>query len=83
MDPCDAYRRRNLKCPNFIQIGEAGENDIFPIASLLEAAGVDSLDVPAGNLGEIQNETFRYSGLVILVELDYDNYYTYNPNNVR
>lgn len=83
VDPCQPYKRRGKTCPDYIRVGRQEEYDIMPMVSLLEAAGIDSLDAAAGDVGVIQTETLRVSGIVLLVEVTYDNYFTYNPDNVR
>lgn len=83
IDPCKPYRDRGKQCPPIIQIGEPREYDIFPVQSLIEATKMESLDSRGGDIGEIQNETSRFSGRVILIELEYDNFHSFDPGNVR
>ena len=54
-----------------MSFGEAGRNDIIPLSYLLHLAGVPSLD----RASFAQNETLRYSGLVLSVSLEYSNSY--------
>eukprot|EP01138_Halocafeteria_seosinensis_P016338 gb/GECG01016669.1/.p1 GENE.gb/GECG01016669.1/~~gb/GECG01016669.1/.p1 ORF type:complete len:519 (+),score=48.62 gb/GECG01016669.1/:1-1557(+) len=83
VDPCKPYQQIGKNCPDFIKVGVPNTYDIFPLATLLEAAGVSSLDSAGGDLGKIQTETHRYAGIVLLLEVNYDNYYTYHPSNIR
>eukprot|EP01138_Halocafeteria_seosinensis_P000406 gb/GECG01000419.1/.p1 GENE.gb/GECG01000419.1/~~gb/GECG01000419.1/.p1 ORF type:complete len:506 (+),score=50.80 gb/GECG01000419.1/:1-1518(+) len=83
VDPCRAYGKRGVACPDYIHIGKPNEYDVMPMMTLLEAAGIDSLDSAAGDVGVIQTETLRVSGMALLVEVAYDNFFTYNPDNVR
>lgn len=83
VDPCKPYERIGKKCPEYIRVGVPNTYDIVPVATLLEAAGIDSLDSAGGDLGKIQTETHRYAGIVLLLEVNYDNYFTYNPSNIR
>eukprot|EP01138_Halocafeteria_seosinensis_P004396 gb/GECG01004497.1/.p1 GENE.gb/GECG01004497.1/~~gb/GECG01004497.1/.p1 ORF type:complete len:486 (+),score=39.44 gb/GECG01004497.1/:1-1458(+) len=83
LDPCKPYTEANRPCPSFINLGQSGAKDIVPIAALLEAGGVNSLDDVAGTTEDLVGETKRFAGLILLVQIDYDNYYTYNPENIR
>ncbi|KAJ3369595.1 cytochrome c oxidase subunit 1 [Allomyces arbusculus] len=47
--------------------------DIFSVGELLEAAGVPSLDALSQAPGAKPNETLRYGGIVIVVEINYQN----------
>jgi hypothetical protein len=90
VDPCLAYVRRGYKCPNLatggrfnISFGSQGSADIIALDTLLTAAGVPSLDDQAGTLDKFQVETFRYAGIVMVVSINYDNYFSYNENAVQ
>jgi hypothetical protein len=84
VDPCAYYRRRNPSAPcpsnaqpnpnatNYISVGLNGVPDIISIGTLLEAAGVASLDTN----GVPSSETLRYGGLTLVVQLTYDNTFT-------
>jgi len=54
--------------------GVIGEFDLLPLQDLLMAAGLSSLDNPS----YVVNETLRYSGLVLILFVDYSNTFTYN-----
>ncbi|KNE67896.1 hypothetical protein AMAG_19722 [Allomyces macrogynus ATCC 38327] len=47
--------------------------DVFSVGELLEAAGVPSLDALSEAPGAKPNETLRYGGIVIVVEINYQN----------
>ena len=91
VDPCAYYRRRNpsVPCPlntqpnptatNYISVGRAGVPDIVSLGTLLEAAGVPSLDVN----GLPSTETLRYGGLTLVVQLNYDNYFSNDYTQAR
>lgn len=83
VDPCSAYHKRGKGCPDFINVGNSYVYDIIALQTLLEAAGAESLDSRGGDIGQIQNQTHRYAGVVFLLELRYDNYFTYDPSNIR
>ena len=71
VDPCNAYKQRGVICPPAVKIGVANTPDIVPLAALLEAAGISSLD----NMGQgvngpgIAGKYLRYSGLVLYVQV--------------
>lgn len=44
IDPCAAYVRRGLQCPSYVKLGVGGAQDIVAVDTLLEAAGVTSID---------------------------------------
>lgn len=67
LGPCSSYSPG--RCPLTVAFGEQGRNDIVPISYLLYLAGVRSLDDAAFS----QNETLRYSGLVLSVSIEYSN----------
>ena len=83
VDVCEAYHRIGKECPSNIRFGEKDVYDIVSVATLLSAAGIDSLDSAGGDVGSIQRQTHRYAGLVLLLDIHYDNYFTYDPTNVR
>ena len=86
-DPCAAYAPYAAGCPPFVAVGVAGARDIVPIKALLNAAGIASLDQVAGTDPALANETLRYSGLVLLVNIDYSNRFvdtgSWNTSEVR
>jgi len=75
LDPCDDYALmgRGWACDrNVVQVGHVSQGnvsgyDIVPLATLLRAAGISSLDQQAGSLPE----SYRYAGLVLVVTLQY------------
>ncbi len=67
--------------PGGIRVGQKDTFDIVPIGSLLAAGGVTSLDTVVG--GNHPNETRRDAGGIYVVNIDYDNYYSYFPSNIR
>lgn len=79
INPCNAYIQRGLPCPSVVSVGVSGAPDIVPVAALLEAAGVPSLDQAGsvdgqsgpGNAGQ----SLRYSGLILFVQITYTNYF--------
>jgi hypothetical protein len=86
-DPCAAYAPYAAGCPGFVAVGVAGARDIVPIKALLNAAGIASLDQVAGTDPALANETLRYSGLVLLINIDYSNRFvdtgSWNTSDVR
>jgi hypothetical protein len=52
-----------------------GTQDIIPLKTLLRAAGISSLDQTAGTIDPLNAETYRYSGLVLVVDIYYSNYF--------
>jgi len=86
-DPCAPYAPYAAGCPSFVAVGVSGKRDIVPIKALLNAAGIQSLDQVAGSDPSLANETLRYSGLVLLVNIVYSNRYldtgSFNASVVR
>ena len=84
VDPCNAYIRRGLACPSFVAIGVANAKDIVPLAALLEAAGILSLDAMGDASGPgVAGQTLRYSGIILFVQITYTNYYSAATPAVR
>lgn len=90
VNPCDAYTRRGYLCPTFangagfeITFGTQDAADIIALDTLFQAADVRSLDERAGNIGKFTSETFRYAGIVLIVTVNYDNYFSYDENKVQ
>jgi hypothetical protein len=69
IDPCHAYTARGHVCPSFVSVGVKGERDIFSVASILEAADIDSLDDVAGTIGDLSFNTYRYTGMIFVVSI--------------
>ncbi|RYG51582.1 hypothetical protein EON66_10600, partial [archaeon] len=80
LDPCDAYSNFEAGCPSYITEGGDGKATILSLRSLLHAAGVRTLDAPAGSIPPLDSETLRYAGLVMVIEVQYTNYYTASGN---
>ena len=74
VDPCRPYAAG--KCPRVVAVGVPGQPDIVSIATLLEAAGVPTLDVPSG--ARNSTNSIREGGLVLLLEVTYSNFF-YGP----
>lgn len=87
VDPCNWYRKRNplAACPynydspvatptKYISVGARGVPDIVSVGTLLEAAGVESLD----ETGFPLTDSHRYGGITLVVQINYDNYYSDN-----
>jgi hypothetical protein len=49
-------------CPSYVAIGQQNAQDIFAVRTLLNAAGVASLDDAAGTIAGMNNSTRRYNG---------------------
>ena len=81
MDPCDDYLGFAMGCPTNetsgfdVALGRAGLPDIVPLATLLRAAGVTSLDLNAGLNGRDAEETLREAGIVLNLEISYTNFF--------
>lgn len=76
VDPCDVYDSFPAGCPSFINIGDRDRTstDIVALKTLLNAAGVETLDQVTGTTGFFPNETKRYSGAVLVLQFKYSNY---------
>lgn len=89
INPCDAYAAFGpFSCPtNVVNIGVQGRKDIVPIKTLLQAAGIPSLDVVAGTDDDLSNQTLRYSGLIIVISIEYSNFHAdtndFNSSNIQ
>lgn len=49
-----AYKRKGVACPSYVHVGQsdsAVQGDTFPVAALLQAAGIDSLDASSALCG--------------------------------
>lgn len=87
-DPCWVYsnlfnpaRPCVTTGPGGVRVGAANSFDIIPLGSLLAAGGVTTLDSPVG--GNHPNDTRRYGGGIYVINIEYNNYYTYFPSNIR
>lgn len=78
VDPCSFYVSRGFVCPPDIAVGQPGRTDTIAVGTLLQAAGIYSLDEAAGEAshpGPLLQETLRNAGFTILVTVLYSNYY--------
>jgi hypothetical protein len=66
-----------LADPSYIQVGkrDSGSNDIVSIRTLLNAAGVETLDEVSGVTPSLATQTKRYGGIVMLIAILYSNHY--------
>jgi hypothetical protein len=82
VDACASYdvprfRNAGVSCPSYIQVGkrDSGSNDIVSIRTLLNAAGVETLDEVSGVTPSLATQTKRYGGIVMLIAILYSNHY--------
>ena len=76
VDPCAVYAGNPAGCPAIIQSGvTSGSPYVFSLQSLLDAAGVESLDQAAAASGTLASQTYRYAGLILVVDIQYTNFY--------
>lgn len=87
-DPCWAYsnlfdppRPCPSSGPGTVQVGKTDSYDIVPLGSLLASGGVTTLDSIVG--GTHPNDTKRFGGGIYVVSIEYDNYFTYFPSEIR
>lgn len=71
--PCDVFPPDD--CPEYIRVGNQLDPDDIQIETLIRAAGIESLEAPAGTKGPLAEESMRYAGVVITVTIQYSNYY--------
>jgi len=90
VNPCDDYKAWGQECPKnqppgvYVSIGELGYNDVLPLQTLLRAGGLkDGLDSYFDEDAKGVAETMRYSGIVVLLEIMYDNTIGYNTSDTR
>jgi hypothetical protein len=74
-DPCSVYSSYSSGCPTYITSGGSGTTSVFPMQALLQAGGLESLDEPASTIGSLALETRRYAGLVMIIDIQYTNFY--------
>ena len=73
LDPCADYSARGFACDTGVKVGRVGLGpDILPMATVLRAAGISSLDDPLPGL----EESMRSSGVLLLLTIEYSNYVT-------
>lgn len=66
LNPCDDYAVRGWPCESHVRVGVPGtRRDVMPIATLLRAAGINSLD----DVSPAIAETHRYAGLILSVSV--------------
>ncbi|KJE88998.1 hypothetical protein, variant [Capsaspora owczarzaki ATCC 30864] len=71
-----------LTGPNVV--GQIGQLDIFELQTLLLAAGIATLDQDSGALNtKTNNSSLRYTGLVLLVLIEYDNVHSFDTSDIR
>jgi hypothetical protein len=58
-----------------VGVGIAGRKDIVAVKTLLNAAGIPSLDVVAGTDNDLSNETMRFAGNIIVINIEYSNFF--------
>ena len=78
--PLADYDKIGKPCPPYIHERFTSVNDIVPIATLLRAAGISSLDEPSGPANP--DESQRYAGVVLVLSIAYSNYVSYNASRV-
>ena len=87
VDPCAVYAPFAAGCPPFVAVGVQGKRDIVAVKTLLQAAGIASLDQVSGTDDALSNETLRYGGLILVINIDYSNYYvntgSFNTSDIR
>jgi hypothetical protein len=69
-NPCDDYPEGG--CPPSVEFGEPNVGIVLPLQTLLRVAGIPSLDVAGPNA----DVTFRSAGLILLISVDYSNFYS-------
>lgn len=79
VDPCWPYSQHGHPCPVTVSTSlsaTSGLPNSIPLGALFKAAGLDSLDVVGGaTRGGSKGATIRLSGLILLINIDYTNYY--------
>lgn len=76
VDPCDVYDSFPAGCPSFINVGDRDKagNDIVALKTLLNAGGVETLDQVAGTTPAFKDQTKRYAGVVVALQVSYSNF---------
>jgi hypothetical protein len=87
IEPCDDYGNvEGCRAANVTL--ETGQRNIVPLKTLLRAAGITDLDT-AGDVScesdEVSAgcESFRYSGLVLQVNIEYNNKFSFDSSQVE
>lgn len=87
LDPCDDYA--NVEACRLANVTlETGKRNIVPLKTLLRAAGINDLDTDGdvdceSNAVSPGCESFRYSGLVLQVNIEYNNKFSFNASEVE
>ena len=87
LEPCDDYANVDA-CRAANVTLETGRRNIVPVKTLLRAAGIDDLDT-RGDVGCESNvvspgcESFRYSGLILQVNIEYNNKWSFDATQVE
>jgi ATP P2X receptor len=72
INPCDDYTAMGWQCEPHVKIGLVNQGaDVFPLATLLRAAGIASLE----DISTAIQETHRFAGLILVLSVQYSNYY--------
>lgn len=79
VDLCAPYTSVSLPCPQDVGLSSNttdGVRDLIPLGALLNAAGISYLDALGGGAeGGIAGRPKRLTGIVLLVTIDYTNYF--------
>lgn len=87
LDPCDDYASEQA-CRAANVTLETGRRNIVPLKTLLRAAGIDDLDTEGDVACESDAvspgcESFRYSGLILQVNIEYNNKFSFDSSQVE
>ena len=78
IDACASYSIYGPDaCPDFIAVGVSGYPDILSIRTLMQAAGVTTLDLPSGTDDDDAEQftSSREAGIVLVLDISYSNFY--------
>lgn len=87
LEPCDDYP--NVEACRMANVTLAtGQRNIVPLKTLLRAAGIDNLDTDGDVACESDAvspgcESFRYSGLILQVNIEYSNKFSFDASQVE
>jgi len=87
LDPCDDYASPALCAAANVTL-EPQRRNIVPLKTLLRAAGISYLDTEGDVSCEADEvspgcESFRYSGMVLQVNIEYNNKWSFDPTQVE